>query len=123
MKYIRDFHEGENIRDIYLCKNVQSAVTKNGKEYLRLTIADRTGSVDGMIWDPSDGGIEDFEKCEKWCERSRIHCPSVLSSYTCQLKLYFSQGRRAEFFNCIDELKASPIVIDKETLELIRVFT
>ena len=67
-------------------------------------------------------GIEDYEKCEKWCERARILCPSALSSYTCQLKLFFSQGRREDFFNCIDELKASPIVIDKETLELIRVF-
>lgn len=68
-------------------------------------------------------GIEDYEKCEKWCERARMHCPSALSSYTCQLKLFFSQGRRDDFFKCIDELKASPIVIDKETLELIRVFS
>ena len=68
-------------------------------------------------------GIEDFENCEKWCERARIHCPSALSSYTCQLKLFFSQGRRDDFFKCIEELKASPIVIDKETLELIRVFS
>ena len=68
-------------------------------------------------------GIEDYEKCDKWCGRARLHCPSALSSYTCQLKLFFSQGRRDDFFNCIEELKASPIVIDKETLELIRVFT
>jgi flagellar basal body-associated protein FliL len=68
-------------------------------------------------------GIEDFEKCEKWCERARIHCPSALSSYTCQLKLFFSMNRRDDFFRVIDELKASPIVIDRETLELIRVFT
>ena len=68
-------------------------------------------------------GIEDYENCEKWCERSRIHCPSALSSYTCQLKLFFSQGRREDFFRVIEELKASPIVIDKETLELIRVFS
>jgi hypothetical protein len=66
-------------------------------------------------------GIEDYENCEKWCERARIHCPSSLASYTCQLKLFFSQGRREDFFRCIEELKASPIVIDKETLELIRV--
>ena len=68
-------------------------------------------------------GIEDYENCEKWCERARIHCPSSLALYTCQLKLFFSQGRREDFFRCIEELKASPIVIDKETLELIRVFS
>ena len=68
-------------------------------------------------------GIEDFEKCNKWGERARIHCPQALSSYTVQLKLYFAMNRRSDFFRVIDELKASPIVIDKETLELIRVFT
>lgn len=68
-------------------------------------------------------GIEDYEKCEKWCERSRMHCPSALSSYTCQLKLFFATGKKEEFFRVIEELKSSPIVIDKETLELIRVFS
>jgi len=67
-------------------------------------------------------GTEDYEKCEKWCERARIHCPSALSSYTCQLKLFFATNRREDFFRVIEELKTSPIVIDKETLELIRVF-
>ena len=68
-------------------------------------------------------GIGDYEKCEKWCERIRMHCPSTLAAYTCQLKLYFAMRRRDDFFRCIDELKASPVVIDKETLELIRVFS
>ena len=67
-------------------------------------------------------GIEDFDKCEKWCERARIYCPTSLASFTCQLKLYFAMRRREDLFRVINELKASPIVIDKETLELIRVF-
>lgn len=62
MKYLNQLREGENFRETYLCRNLQSAVTRNGKEYLRLTVADKTGSLDGMIWDPSDGGIEDFDK-------------------------------------------------------------
>lgn len=66
--------------------------------------------------------IEDFEKCKKWCERAAYQYPNVLSSYTCQLKLYFNSGQREQFFTVIDELKKSAIVIDSETLELIRVF-
>ena len=68
-------------------------------------------------------GVEDFEKCEKWAERARIHWPQALSSFTVQLKLFFAMNRKDDFFRIIDELKASPTVIDKETLELIRVFT
>jgi hypothetical protein len=68
-------------------------------------------------------GIEDYERCEKWCDRLKMHCASSLAAYTCRLKLYFAMNRRDDFFNCIEELKASPVVIDKETLELIRVFS
>ena len=66
--------------------------------------------------------IEDFEESKKWCERSMYQYPNTLSSYTCQLKLYFNSGQKERFFAVIEELKQSAIVIDNETLELIRVF-
>lgn len=62
MKHISDFREGETIRDIYLCKGVSHAVTKNGKEYLSVQLMDRTGTVDAKVWDPQDAGIDDFDK-------------------------------------------------------------
>lgn len=66
--------------------------------------------------------IEDFENCKKWCIRAAKQYPKSLSSYTCQLKLYFSNGDKEEFFRVLSELRSSNIVIDNETLELIRVF-
>jgi hypothetical protein len=66
--------------------------------------------------------IQEYEKCEKWCDRIKLLHPSTLPAYTCRLKLLFNMGRREEFFDTIEELKASSVVIDKETLELIRVF-
>lgn len=66
--------------------------------------------------------VRDYEKCRKWCERAAEQYPGVLSSYTCRLKLYFSCEDRENFFQVLDELKKSNIVIDNETLEMIRVF-
>ena len=66
--------------------------------------------------------VEDYENCEKWCKRAIYEYPNTLSSYTCQLKLYFNSGQRERFFAVIEELKQSAIVIDSETLELLRVF-
>ena len=65
---------------------------------------------------------EDYENCRKWCARSREQYPEALSSYTCQLKLFFSCGDRENFFRVMQELKESDITIDNETLELIRIF-
>ena len=66
--------------------------------------------------------IGEFDRCEKWCNRIKELHPQTLSAYTCKLKLLFNMGRREEFFDTIEDLKASSVVIDKETLELIRVF-
>lgn len=66
--------------------------------------------------------ISDYERCKKWCDRAVIHYPNALSSYTCQLKLYFSTEEKEAFFRVLDELRQSGITIDRETLDLIRVF-
>jgi len=61
MKYIKDFHEGDRINDIYLCKHKQSAVTKTGKPYDNVILQDKTGAIDAKIWEPNSAGIEDFD--------------------------------------------------------------
>lgn len=66
--------------------------------------------------------IENYSGCEKWCDRSKAYFPNTLSTYTCQLKLYFTKRDREKFFETVEELKASPVVVDNETLELLRVF-
>jgi hypothetical protein len=63
-----------------------------------------------------------YELCEKWAVRSAQEYPQLLSSYTNRMKLYFTTQNREKFFVALDELKASEVVIDQETLELIRVF-
>lgn len=61
MKYIKEYHEGDRISDIYLCKHKQSAVTKNGKPYDNVILQDRTGTIDAKVWDPNSAGIDDFD--------------------------------------------------------------
>ena len=40
MRYIKDLTEGARVGDIYLIKSKSSAVTKNGKNYLNLTLSE-----------------------------------------------------------------------------------
>lgn len=61
MKYIKDYSDGDRVSDIYLCKNKQSAMTKNGKAYDNLILQDKTGTLDAKIWDPNSAGISDFD--------------------------------------------------------------
>ena len=50
-----------HISDVYLCKNKQIALTKNGKEYGNLVLQDKTGTVDAKLWDLGSPGVGNFE--------------------------------------------------------------
>lgn len=60
MKYIESLHEGERIQMIFLCRQKQTFLTKNGKPYDSLVLQDKTGTLDAKIWDPNSQGIEEF---------------------------------------------------------------
>ena len=64
MKFIKDYKEGDRVSDIYLCKHKQSAVTKNGKPYENVILQDKTGTIDGKIWDPNNAGIGEFDSLD-----------------------------------------------------------
>ena len=64
-----------------------------------------------------------FEQADLWCERLAKQFPDELVAYTCRLKLYFKENDRDRFFLVMNQLKKSDIIIDNETLELIRVFS
>jgi 3'-5' exoribonuclease len=61
MRYIESFYDGLRVADTYLVKTKNQAVTKNGKEYLNVTLQDRTGQVDAKVWEPNSPGIAEFD--------------------------------------------------------------
>lgn len=64
-----------------------------------------------------------FEQAGVWCQRLEETYPDQLTAYSCRMKLYYTEGKRKQFFEVIDQIKKSEIVIDSETLEFIRIFS
>ena len=64
MKYINEFKESDAIRGIYFCKNKQEATTRNGRPYITVTLQDKTGAIEGKIWEPNSPRIQTFEKMD-----------------------------------------------------------
>ena len=62
MRFIDGLCEGETIRNVYLCKGKRSAETRNGKPYDNLILQDKTGTLDGKVWDPNSQGIADYDE-------------------------------------------------------------
>ena len=63
-----------------------------------------------------------FENTSLWYLRLKEQYPRELASYTCGLKLYFKMQDQKKFFEVMEELKNSDIVIDSETLEAFHTF-
>jgi 3'-5' exoribonuclease len=59
---VRDFSDGIDVDQVLLVRAAEARAKRDGGEYLRLTLADRTGSVVAMVWDD--------------VERMRALCPA-----------------------------------------------
>ena len=90
MRYIDGLCEGETIRNIYLCKGKRSAETRNGKHYDNLLLQDKTGTLDGKVWDPNSQGIADYD------EKDFIEVYGDIINYNGNLQMNIKQIRKAE---------------------------
>lgn len=60
MKYIKELRDGEMVKEIYLCKQLQILKTKAGKSYYSMMLQDKTGTLSAKVWDLGVG-IDHFE--------------------------------------------------------------
>ena len=103
MRFINTLREGDSVRSIYLCKQKRSAETRNGKPYDNLTLQDKTGTLDGKVWDPNSGGIADYD------EMDFIEVFGEVVSYNNNLQLNIKQLRKPyeDEYNVADYMPAS----------------
>lgn len=95
MRYIQDLRENDYIKnEIYLCKSKQILSGKNGKNYVSLVLQDKTGTIDGKIWD-FNNEIEQYEAMDF------VHIDARVTSYQDTLQLNISKiykGREGEYY-------------------------
>lgn len=115
MRYINTLHEGETIKNIYLCKAKRSAETRNGKPYENVTLQDKTGILDGKVWDPNSQGIADYD------EMDFIEVFGEVTSYNGNLQMNIRQIRKAfeDEYVAADYLPTSEKSVDSMYQELL----
>ena len=89
MRYIKELREGDMISSIYLCKDKKTLQTKAGKSYYSMQLHDKTGSVDGKVWELSNG-IGHFESMDY------IQVDAQVGSFQGSLQLNIRRVRKAE---------------------------
>lgn len=89
MRYIKELTDGERIVDFYLCKQRQSMKSqKTGKNYLSLTLLDKTGSINGKVWDIS-------REIQSFNEGDYIKIDAIVQTFNNELQLNIKKIRKA----------------------------
>ena len=115
MRFINTLREGETIRGIYLCKTKRTAETRNGKPYDNLLLQDKTGTLDGKIWDPNSGGIADYD------EMDFVEVLGEVINYNNNLQLNIKQLRKPyeDEYNPVDYMPTTEKSVDGMYEELL----
>lgn len=64
--------------------------------------------------------LKAYDRAEVWGERFAGQYPDQLQAYKLRMRLYFEMEEKDKFFETLDQLKSSNVVIDNQTLKLIR---
>lgn len=90
MRYIKEITDGERIVDFYLCRQRQSMKSqKTGKNYLSLTLADKTGTISGKVWDIT-------RDIQSFTEGDYIKIDATVQTFNNELQLNIKKIRKAQ---------------------------
>ena len=64
--------------------------------------------------------LKAYDRAEVWGERFAAQYPDQLQAYKLRMRMYFEMEEKDKFFETLDQLKSSNVVIDNQTLKLIR---
>lgn len=87
MRYLKELREGELVSENYFCKQKQSLQTKAGKTYYSLQLQDKSGMLDGKVWE-LNAGIEHFEAMDY------IHVEGQVVSFQGALQMNIRRVRK-----------------------------
>ena len=89
MRYISELREGDQVSEVYLCKTKSPGTSKYGKSYYSLTLQDKTGVIDGKVWELTNA-IGHFEAMDY------IHVRGQVTSYQGSNQLNIHRIRKAQ---------------------------
>ncbi|MDA1016220.1 MAG: OB-fold nucleic acid binding domain-containing protein, partial [Planctomycetota bacterium] len=56
-KFLKQFHDGESVNEIFLLADKQLRANRNADLYLLATLRDNTGQINGMMWNVTEEAV------------------------------------------------------------------
>lgn len=68
--YVEDIREKQSVEGLYLVRDKNNGITKNGKPYIALNLSDKTGVIKGRVWDNAEKLDSGFDQGDVVCLKS-----------------------------------------------------
>ena len=108
--FVKDLRKDQEITDFFMAKTLAIKVGANGKQYLDILLADKSGEISGKKWDVSDA---EYPVLKAIGEKSIVKIQAVVTEWAGQLQLRVQRIRAAALDDgqhMEDFVKAAPEV-------------
>ena len=108
--FVKDLRKDQEITDFFMAKTLAIKVGANGKQYLDILLADKSGEISGTKWDVSDA---EYPVLKAIGEKSIVKIKAVVTEWAGQLQLRVQRIRAAALDDgqhMEDFVKAAPEV-------------
>ncbi len=92
-KYVKDIKEGEYVKELFLVGNKALLASNTGKQYLSLTLRDRTGQLECRVWDRAEELSKRFERDDI------VEASGMAIVYQGRIQVKVNDVRKAELEN------------------------
>ena len=106
--FVKDLRKDMEITEFFMAKTTVIKVGSNGKQYLDITLVDKTGEISGKKWDVSDA---EYPMLKAIPEKSIVKVKGVVTEWQGQLQMRVQRIREVkpeDDQNICDFVKAAP---------------
>ncbi len=100
---IKDFKEGDKIQTSLLITQLTKGVTTSGAPYASIALSDKTGVIDGKLWDVKDGQLDGIDAGKVVSVSAEV----LKYRNALQLRLYSLNALDASEFDAEDYVRGS----------------
>lgn len=100
--FVEEFKVGQKIqKNILFVSGVTEAKTKAGKDYLNLTLSDKTGSIKAKVWDDA------LQNCDTISNSAVVYVSGEVAEYKGELQFTIKEMKLEQNYNEADFVKTS----------------
>ena len=91
--YIKDLKKDQELTEFFMAKTLMIKVGSNGKQYLDITLGDKTGEISAKKWDVSDS---EYPTLKAIPDKSIVKIKGLVTEWAGQLQMRIQRIRQAD---------------------------